>query len=128
MPFVRAGGLLYVSGQISKDGETLLVGKLGDGKSEEDGQNAARICAINLIAQVRAACDGDLDRVARVVKLTGFVNSAPDFINQPQVVNGASDLMVAVFGDRGRHARSAVGVGSLPFGVMVEIEGIFDIG
>ncbi len=93
----------------------------------EDGAAAARACAISLLAQVKAACGGDLDRLVRVVKLVGFVNSAPDFTDQPKVVNGASDFMVAALGDAGRHARSAVGVASLPFGVAVEVEGIFQI-
>jgi enamine deaminase RidA (YjgF/YER057c/UK114 family) len=110
-----------------KDGEIHHKGQLGDGTSVEDGQAAARLCALNLIAQMKAACDGDLDRVARVVKLVGFVNSATGFGDQPKVVNGASDLMVEVFGDKGRHARSAVGVAGLPFGVAVEVEAVIEV-
>jgi len=127
LPFVRSGDLLFVSGQVPMGASGLeYVGKLGAGADVEFGRAAARLCAINLIAQVKAAI-GDLDGLVRVVKLTGFVNSAPDFGDQPKVVNGASDLMVEVFGDRGRHSRSAVGVASLPFGVAVEVEGIFEI-
>ncbi|MEM6742493.1 MAG: RidA family protein [Pseudomonadota bacterium] len=129
-PTVHAGGLLYVSGQVPMDaaGE-LMTGKLAADADVPAGQAAARACALALIAQAKAACGGDLDKVKRVVKLTGFVNSAPDFGNQPQVVNGCSDLMVEVFGPEiGAHARSAVGMASLPFGVAVEVEGIFDIG
>ena len=105
----------------------LIIGKLGAGVSVEDGAAAAATCAHQLIAQLKAACGGDLDRVKRVVKLTGFVNSAPDFTDQPKVVNGCSDVFVAVFGDAGRHARSAVGVAALPLGVAVEVEGVFEI-
>jgi enamine deaminase RidA (YjgF/YER057c/UK114 family) len=105
----------------------MVVGKLGDTVSIEDGAAAAQACALSLLAQVRAACGGDLSRLQRVVKLVGFVNSTPDFLDQPKIINGASDLMVALLGDKGRHARSAVSAGSLPFGVAVEIEGIFEI-
>ncbi|MFP4238210.1 MAG: RidA family protein [Rhodosalinus sp.] len=128
VPFVKAGGLLHVSGQISMD-ETgrLITGKLGAELDTADGAAAAKRCALMLLAQVRAACDGDLDRLKRVVKLTGFVNSTPDFTEQPKVVNGASDFLVAALGDAGRHARSAVSAGALPLGVAVEIEGIFEI-
>lgn len=127
VPTVRTGNLLFVSGQVPKDEAGLIVGKLGDGFSIEDAQRAARICALNLIAQARAACDGDLDRVTRVVKLVGFVNATGDFEHHPQVINGASDLMVEIFGDKGRHARSAVGSSSLPFQIAVEVEAIFEI-
>jgi enamine deaminase RidA (YjgF/YER057c/UK114 family) len=127
VPYVISGPLVFVSGQISRDDGGLITGKLGDGLGIEQGQAAARACALALIAQLRAACGGDLDRLRRVVKLTGFVNCTPGFTDQPQVVNGASDLMVAVFGDAGRHARAAVGAPSLPLGVAVEIEGIFEI-
>ena len=127
VPTVRTGNLLFISGQVSKTEDGLITGKLGDGFSVEDAQAAARVCALNLIAQARAACDGDLDRVTRVVKLVGFVNAAPDFGEHPQVINGASDLMVEVFGDKGRHARSAVGTSSLPFGIAVEVEAIFEV-
>jgi enamine deaminase RidA (YjgF/YER057c/UK114 family) len=127
VPYVISGPLVFVSGQISRDDGGLITGKLGGGLSVEQGQAAARSCALALIAQLRAACGGDLGRLRRVVKLTGFVNCTPDFTDQPQVVNGASDLMVAVFGEAGRHARAAVGAPSLPLGVAVEIEGIFEI-
>lgn len=127
LPFVRTGDLLFVSGQVPMGPKGLeYVGKLGAEADVAFGRAAARLCAINLIAQVKAAI-GDLDALVRVVKLTGFVNSTLDFGDQPKVVNGASDLMVEVFGDRGRHSRSAVGVASLPFGVAVEVEGIFEI-
>lgn len=126
--FVRTGNLLMVSGQICSDaeGELVAVGKLGATVSLEDGQKAARACAINILAQVKAAL-GDLDKVQRVVRLTGYVNSAPTFLESPQVINGASDLMVTAFGDRGRHARSAVGVAVLPRDSAVEVEGIFEV-
>lgn len=127
VPYVRSGNLVHVSGQIARDPDGPLIGRLGDSIGVEAGARAARGCALALIAQVRAACDGDLDRVRRVVKLNGFVNSAPDFGDQPQVINGASDIMVEVFGDAGRHARSAVGVAALPLGVAVEIDAIFEI-
>lgn len=109
------------------DANGLVKGKLGDGYSLDDAYAAARLCGINLISQVRAACDGDLDRLVRVIKLNGFVNATQDFTDHPKVVNGASDLMVEVFGDQGRHARAAVGSSSLPLGVAVEVEGIFQI-
>jgi enamine deaminase RidA (YjgF/YER057c/UK114 family) len=128
VPFVRSGNLLFVSGQVclGADGKLIAKGKLGAGVSIEDGNAAARGCAINLLAQVKAAL-GDLDKVARVVRLGGFVNSAPDFLDGPKVLNGASDLMVAVFGDKGRHARTAVGVSSLPADAAVEVEGVFEV-
>lgn len=127
VPFVRQGGTLYVSGQISMDAGGLIQGRLGAGMSVEEGAAAAKVCAINLLSQVKAACDGDLDRLVRVVKLTGFVNSASEFTDQPKVINGASDFLVEALGEAGRHARSAVGVAALPLGVAVEIEGIFEI-
>ncbi|MEO0344001.1 MAG: RidA family protein [Pseudomonadota bacterium] len=127
VPFVRSGNLVYISGQISMGKEGLIKGKLGDGFSIEQGQTAAKTCAINLIAQLKAACDGDLSKLVRVVRLGGFVNCTADFTDQPKVVNGASDLMVEVFGDAGRHARAAVGSSSLPLGVAVEVDGIFEI-
>ncbi len=127
VPFVRSGSTLYVSGQVARDESGLLLGRLGDGLDVAAGAAAARTCAIQLVSQVRAACDGDLARLVRVVKLTGFVNSAPGFTDQPKVVNGASDLFVEVFGDKGRHARSAVGVAALPLGVAVEVEGVFEV-
>lgn len=128
VPAVRSGNLLFVSGQISMDAKGMVKGRVGEDMDVEAGAAAARLCAINLLAQVKAACDGDVERLRRVVKLTGFVNSAPDFGDQPQVINGASDFLVEVLGDAGRHSRSAVSAGALPFGVAVEIEGIFEIG
>ncbi|SPJ23076.1 RidA family protein [Palleronia abyssalis] len=125
VPFVQVGDLLHVSGQISTGPDGLIRGTLGGPGDVEAGAIAARACAISLLAQVKAACGGDLDRLAQVVKLTAFVASAPGFYDQPKVVNGASDFLVEVLGESGRHARSAVGVAALPMGVMVEIEGIF---
>jgi enamine deaminase RidA (YjgF/YER057c/UK114 family) len=127
VPFVKVGNVVYVSGQISATAEGMITGKLGQTMQIEDGAKAARTCAISLLAQVRAACDGDIERLVRVVKLTGFVNSTGEFGDQPKVINGASDFLVEVLGDAGRHARSAVSAASLPFGVAVEIEGIFEI-
>ncbi|MFQ5439290.1 MAG: RidA family protein [Paracoccaceae bacterium] len=127
VPFVRVGELLFVSGQVAKDENGLIVGKLGDDIPVSEGQRAARACALNLLAQVRTACDGDLGRLVQVVKLTGFVNSTPDFTDHPQVINGASDLFGALLGDIGAHARAAVGSSSLPLGVAVEVEGVFRI-
>jgi enamine deaminase RidA (YjgF/YER057c/UK114 family) len=128
VPYVVTGNLVFVSGQVPVwNGEIKYVGKLGVELSLEAGQAAARMCALNLIAQARAACGGDLDRVVRCVKLTGFVNSTPDFGDQPKVINGASDLMVEVFGDKGRHARAAVSAGALPLGVAVEVDAVFEI-
>ena len=127
VPYVKTGDLVFVSGQISMDASGLITGKLGDGMSVEQGQAAARTCALNLLAQVRAACGGDLDRLVRVVKLGGFVNSTQEFTDHPKVINGASDFMVEVLGDAGRHSRAAVGSSSLPLGVAVEIEGVFQV-
>lgn len=127
VPFVQVGNLIYVSGQISMGSDGMVKGKLGGDFSVEAGQKAAQLCAVNLISQLRSACGGDLDNLKRVVKLNGFVNSTQDFTDHPAVINGASDLMVEVFGDAGKHARAAVGCSSLPFGVAVEIEGIFEI-
>lgn len=127
VPFVQVGDILYVSGQISNDENGLIVGKIGSTMDVEAGAAAAKRCAINLLAQVRAACGGDLERLVRVIKLTGFVNSTADFTNQPQVINGASDFLVEALGDAGRHSRSAVSAAALPLGVAVEIEGIFQI-
>lgn len=127
VPYVVSGNHLIISGQISKEGDKLLTGKLGGGVSLEDGQYAARVCAVNLLAQVNAAINGDWSRFRRVLRLGGFVNSTPDFDAQPAVINGASDLMADVFGDNGRHARAAVGCAALPFDVSVEIDGIFEI-
>jgi enamine deaminase RidA (YjgF/YER057c/UK114 family) len=127
VPFVRSGALVHVSGQVSVDASGGIKGKLGAPLTLVDGQAAARLCALNLLAQVRAACGGDLDRLVRVVKLGGFVNVAPDFDPIPAVMNGCSDLMVEVLGDRGRHARSAVGVANLPLGFAVEVDGVFEV-
>lgn len=128
VPYVVSGPLVFVAGQVTVwNGEIRFVGKLGRDFTVEEGQEAARLCGLNLIAQARAACEGDLDRVVRCVKLTGFVNSMPDFTDQPKVMNGASDLMTEVFGESGRHARAAIGVNTLPLGVAVEVEGIFEI-
>ena len=130
VPTVRTGNLVYVAGQVPVvDGEFLYRGKLGEGEkfSVEEGKACARLVAINMLAQLKQACEGDLDRVVRAVKLNGFVNCAPDFEQQPHVINGASNLLIEVFGESGRHARSAVGVAGLPFGVAVEIDGVFEV-
>ena len=127
VPFVQVGDLVHVSGQISNGEGGLIRGKLGADMDVEAGAKAARSCAIALLAQCKRACGGDLDRLVRVVKLTGFVNSTADFTDQPKVINGASDFLVAALGDAGRHARSAVSAASLPLGVAVEIEAIFQI-
>ena len=125
--FNLVGKLVIVSGQIPLvDGKVAVTGKLGAGVSVEDGQRAARICFINLLAQVKAAA-GDLDRVKRVVRLGGFVACTPDFTQHPQVINGASDLAVAGFGEKGKHARAAVGCPSLPVDAAVEVEGMFEL-
>lgn len=123
VPWVEANGLLHISGQISLDNGELMTGRLGEDRDLAYGVKAARACALNLIAQMKAAL-GDLDRVERIVKLGAFVSSAPGFTDQPKVANGASDLMVEIFGDRGRHARSAVGVPVLPLGAVVEIDAV----
>jgi enamine deaminase RidA (YjgF/YER057c/UK114 family) len=129
VPFVVTGSLLVVSGQLclGHDGRLVAKGQLGGGVSIEDGQKAARACVVNLLTQARAAL-GDLDKVKRVVRLGGFINSAPGFTDGPKVMNGASDLMVEVFGDRGRHARTTVGVSALPLDAVIEVEGQFEIG
>jgi enamine deaminase RidA (YjgF/YER057c/UK114 family) len=128
VPAARAGNMLYVSGQIPLEGgKPQFVGKLGRELSVEQGQAAARLCALNVLAQARAALGGDLDRVVRCVRVGGFVNCTPEFADQPQVVNGASDLFVAVLGEAGRHARAAVGCASLPRGVAVEVEAVFEV-
>ena len=127
VPTVISGSMLYVSGQLPmRDGELKYRGKLGDDTSLEDGQAAARLCGLNVVAQVKAAL-GDLDRVVRVVKLTGFVNGTPDFTDHPKVINGASDLMAEIFADRGKHARSAVGTTGLPLGAAVEVDAVLEI-
>lgn len=127
VPFVISGAQLFVSGQVSAGPEGLVKGRLGENMTLEEGQAAARLCAINLITQCKAAVD-DLARIKRVVKLGGFVNAHPSFESIPQVINGCSDLMVEVFGDSGRHARSAVSSPVLPLGVAVEVDGVFEIG
>lgn len=127
VPFVQVGDLVHVSGQIANGPDGFITGKLGADMSVEEGAAAARSCAISLLAQVKAACGGDLDRLVRVVKLVGFVNSTAEFTDQPKVINGASDFMAEALGETGHHARSAVSAASLPFGVAVEIEGIFQI-
>jgi enamine deaminase RidA (YjgF/YER057c/UK114 family) len=127
VPFVRTGNLLMVSGQICLDaGKLVAKGQLGAGVSVEDGQRAARACAVNLLAQVKSAL-GDLDKVLRVVRLGGFVNAAPGFVDGPKVMNGASDLMVAMFGEKGKHARTTVGVSALPLDAAIEVEGLFEV-
>lgn len=126
VPWVRSGGFLYVSGQLPSRSGKIVIGRVGAELGVTQGQEAARLCGLALLAQVRAAC-GELDSVRQVVKLTGFVNCTADFADHPLVINGASDLMAELFGDAGRHARSAIGVASLPFGAAVEIEGIFAV-
>ena len=126
--YVVSGNVVHVAGQLPlENGELKYVGTVGGEVSVEAGAAAARLCALNVIAQIKAACGGDLDRVARVLKLNGFVNAPAGFKDQPRVVNGASDLMVDVFGEAGRHARSAVGMGSLPFNASVEIDAMAEI-
>lgn len=127
VPFVRTGNQVFLSGQVSIGPDGLVAGTLGGDMDLEAGQAAARLCGINLIAQMKAACDGDLQRVARVVRLGGFVAAAPTFTDIPKVVNGCSDLMVDVFGDKGRHARSAVSCPVLPLGAAVEVDAVFEI-
>jgi len=127
VPYVQVGNVLYVSGQISQNESGLILGKLGENMTTEQGVEAAKFCAMSLLAQVKSACNGDLDKLVRIIKLTGFVNSTPDFTQQPQVINGASDLLGNVLGDAGKHARVAVSANSLPLGVAVEIDGIFQI-
>ncbi len=127
VPFVQTGNQLFISGQLPMaDGAIQVTGKLGDDLTVEDGKRAAKLCAVNLIAQAKAATR-DLDRIVRLVKIVGFVNSTGAFADQPQVINGASDFLVDAMGDKGRHARSAVSAASLPFGAAVEIEAIFEI-
>jgi len=128
VPWARSGQLVFLTGQLSQwNGERRFIGKLGREFGVEEGQAAARLCALNLIAHARDAAGGDLDRVARIVRIAGFVNSMPDFVQQSQVVNGASDLFVDVFGDAGRHARMAVGVAALPYDVAVEVEAVLEV-
>jgi enamine deaminase RidA (YjgF/YER057c/UK114 family) len=127
VPFVISGNTLYISGQISTDPDGGIKGTVGVDVDLETAQRAARICAVNLLTQMKIACDGDLDRVQRVVKLGGFVQAGPDFTDIPKVINGCSDLMVEVLGDKGRHARSAVGVYRLPLGFAVEVDAIVEL-
>ena len=128
VPFVRTGDLVMISGQLPIwDGKFPYLGKVGETVTLEDAIQAARLCGLNILTQLKAACEGDLNCVKKCVRLGGFVNSTDDFKDQPKVINGASDLMVEVFGDRGRHARAAVGVNSLPLGVPVEIEALFQV-
>ena len=128
VPFTKSGTTLYVSGQVPFEaGRIAVSGRLGDGVSLEDGQEAARICALNILAQARAALDGDLDRVVRCLKLGGFVAATAEFTDHPKVINGASDFIGEVLGEKGAHARAAVGVAALPLNTCVEIDGIFAI-
>mgnify|MGYP002640407607 FL=1 len=128
IPFVVTGKLVFISGQITLlNGKIIHQGRIGDGLTVDDGYQAARLCGLNLLAQLKVAAGGDLDNVSRVVKLGGFVNSVPTFTDQPEVINGASDLMVEVFGDSGKHARFAVSAGALPRNVSVEIDGVFEL-
>jgi enamine deaminase RidA (YjgF/YER057c/UK114 family) len=128
VPTVRSGNLLFITGQLSQwNGERRFVGKLGREFGIAEGQQAARLCALNLIAHLRRALDDDLDRVVRCVRVAGYVNSTPDFTGQSQVINGASDVFVSVFGEAGRHTRMAVGVSALPYDVAVEVEATFEI-
>ena len=126
--YKKTGNLVFISGQVSfkKDGQ-LIKGKVGSDLNLEQAQVAAKACAINVIAQIKAACNGDLNKVKNCIKLTGFVNSKDDFIDQPKVINGASELIANIFNDAGKHSRAAVGVNSLPLGAAVEIEAIFEI-
>jgi enamine deaminase RidA (YjgF/YER057c/UK114 family) len=126
--FVRSGNLLFLTGQLSQwNGERRFIGKLGRDFGIEEGQQAARLCALNLIAHLRAALEGDLNRVVRCVRVAGYVNSVPDFVGQSQVINGASDVFVELFGEAGRHTRMAVGVSALPYDVAVEVEAVFEV-
>jgi enamine deaminase RidA (YjgF/YER057c/UK114 family) len=127
IPFVTVGTLVFVSGQISASPDGIVKGKLGADFDVPAGQAAARLCGINLLAQMKAACGGDLGRVKRLVKLGGFVNATPDFVDVPKVINGCSDLMVEAFGDAGRHARSAVACPTLPLGAAVEVDAVFEM-
>jgi enamine deaminase RidA (YjgF/YER057c/UK114 family) len=129
VPFLVSGNQLFISGQLPflADGSLHAPGRLGDGVSVEDGKSAAKLCAIGILAQAKVAVGGDWSKIARIVKLGAFVNCTPDFVDQPMVVNGASDFMVDVLGDKGRHSRSAVGAASLPFGVPVEIDAVIEL-
>ena len=126
--YVKTGNLVFVSGQVPiKDGKFMYQGKVGAEISLDEAQEAATLCAVNIISQLKDACGGDLDKVQRIVKLGGFVNSIPEFTDQPKVINGASDLMVEVFGDAGKHARAAVSAGALPLNVAVEVDAVAEI-
>ena len=129
VPTVRSGNLVFVAGQVTFDaqGKPQFIGKLGREFDVAQGQQAARLCGINILAQMKAALGGDLDRVARCVRVGGFVNAVPDLTDHPKVINGASDLLVQVLGDAGKHARAAIGVGSLPLGVACEVEAVFEV-
>tara|TARA_R110002124_G_scaffold128943_2_gene290082 strand:- start:2358 stop:2816 length:459 start_codon:yes stop_codon:yes gene_type:complete len=127
VPYVRSGNLVHISGQLSNDASGGIKGTVGDDVSPDQAQAAARMCGVNLLAQISAALDGDLERVVRIVKLGGFVQAAGDFTAIPAVINGCSDLMVEVFADKGRHARSAVGVYRLPLGFAVEVDAIVEV-
>lgn len=127
VPFVRSGNLVFISGQVSAAGDAKYVGKVVSEVSLDDAKKAARACGLAILAQLSAACEGDLDRVKRCVKLGGFVNGPPEFDQMPAVINGASDLMVDVFGDAGRHARTAVGAPNLPLGFTVEVDAVFEV-
>jgi enamine deaminase RidA (YjgF/YER057c/UK114 family) len=128
LPYVVTGNLVVVAGQVTlEDGKIKYVGRLGDDFSLEDGEAATRLCALNVLSQVKAACGGDLDRVKQVVRLNAFFNATPDFLDHPRVMNAASDLMAEIFGESGKHTRVGVGVSSLPLGVPVELDGVFEI-
>lgn len=128
LPYLVAANTVYISGQLPLDHlGKILTGKLGATSSIEEGQKGAKLCAVNILAQLRNACEGDWSRVGSAIKLGGFVNSSPDFTDQPSVINGASTFLVEVMGESGRHARSAVGVASLPFGAIVEVDAIFSL-
>ena len=127
VPFCKVGSLVHISGQVSLDAGGGVTGIVGQDVDIERAKAAAQLCGLNLIAQIKAACDGDLDRLKRIIKLGGFVQAGPDFYAIPEVINGCSDLMVAAFGDKGRHARAAVGVASLPADCAVEVDGVFEV-
>jgi enamine deaminase RidA (YjgF/YER057c/UK114 family) len=127
IPFVKTGNLVFVSGQVSMAEDGLIAGKLGEDVDIDTGIKGARACGLNLLGQLKVACDNELDNVKRVVKLGGFVNATPNFIHPPTIMNGASDLMVEIFGDAGKHARFAVATASLPQGAAVEVDGIFEV-
>jgi len=128
LPYVVTGNLVVVAGQVTLEGgKVKYVGRLGDDVTIEEGEAATRLCALNVLSQLKAACGGDLDRVKQVVRLNAFFNSTPDFLDHPRVMNAASDLMAEIFGPAGKHTRVGVGVSSLPLGVPVELDGIFEI-